>query len=68
MPFDNSKIIPLTIGESPADIMMGTIIVPTKITIPSPLRQNHNARTNRKKFYDKAMGSARSPAISAAFL
>ena len=65
IPFAKSKIIPLTIGERPAEIIIGTIIVPTSITIPKPLLAAKITEQTAKN--DNAIGSALSPAISAAF-
>ena len=64
MPLENSSTAPAVIGLTPAEIMMGMMIVPTRMTMPRPLdAAKISEQTTRNA---SAMGSGLSPASSAA--
>ena len=62
--FEKRRTRPLTIGLRPVEIMIGMIIVPTRITIPSPLDAEKRIEHTIRNTYAVAIGL--SPASSAA--
>ena len=64
MPLPSSRMVPATSGLNPALIIIGIMMVPTRMNMPSPLDAAKIIEVTIKNAY--AIGSGLSPAISAA--